>query len=108
MSTLFPEDRDLEGAREARDKAVEQVTENNLDWMSTVLPLALAWIRGKSQDDLFTTASLYGLGPQPREPRAWGGLMQRLRALGVIEPRGYTQVGLRKNHNRPMRLWRKK
>ncbi len=101
-------DFDWEGAEAAKQKAIDQVEENNETWGITALDIAVTWLEGQPKGALFCTADLYEHVDEPREPRAWGALMRTLARLKLCEKTDRTKPsGLKRNHHRPLAIWRK-
>jgi hypothetical protein len=97
---------DLAEARAARDKAIAQAVENAPDeWLAQAnrAVLSVAWrLHEFTADDIWAT----GL-PQPREPRALGGVLKALAKSGVIAKTGRFQSTARvRRHAAPVAIWR--
>jgi len=96
-------------ARQAREEAIERVTENaDAGW----LDLAVRAIRytAKHQayfttDDIWDLMETYGI-KGPREPRAMAAAIRHAQDEGVIRRTDdYTASNRKESHARPKRVW---
>ena len=103
---LFP----VRKAREARDRALKRVENNNQGWVAEALRYcetspALRSMREFSGEDLRVAIAPH-IG-QPRSPHAWGLVTRYLMERGVIVPTGsYKHMRSEKAHARLTRCYR--
>lgn len=102
---LFP----VRKAREARDRAMKRVENNNQGWLGHALrycesSLELRSIKEFSGEDLrVAIAPIVG---QPRSPHAWGLVTRYLMERGVIVPTGsHKHMRSEKAHARLTRVY---
>lgn len=96
-------------AREAREEAIERVTEHaDAEWLG----LAVRAIRyAAKHNDYFTTDDVWDLLEMykvqgPREPRAMAAAIRRAQAEGVIRRTSdYAASERKESHARPKRVW---
>ena len=92
---------DLFTAAAQRDRALEIVGENAGDWLGT----AVEAIRSvAARQATITSADIWPLVPETREPRAMGAAFVRARAEEIIEPTGLSRATERANA-RKLTVW---
>jgi hypothetical protein len=104
-----PIDKPAPNAREARDAAITQVSNNNEAWMDQCLK-SMPRIRASLPME-FTGEDVRKAfekeGRFPEHPNAWGALMNTASKRRIIEKTGnYTQMKMEQSHARETALWR--
>lgn len=103
---LFP----VKKAREARDRALKRVENNNQGWLAEALHYcetspALRSMKEFSGEDLRIAIAPH-VG-QPRSPHAWGLVSRYLMQRGIIVPTGhYINMKSEKSHARKTACYR--
>jgi hypothetical protein len=93
-----------------RDAAIQRVKDHaDPDWFDRAMEAGRHVAGRMSQfttDDLVAVMNAAGV-PPPREPRAWGPVMQQLAKDGVCVATDRTKNSVQpQNHGRMMRVWR--
>lgn len=91
------------------NKAIQQVIDNNQPFSEIYFQFAKEWVSKRfkqfTSDDIRKAFLDAGNDP-PREPRAFGGIMQSLSYKGLIFKTGETLKSARPEcHNRPLDCW---
>ena len=101
---------DLFGSREARDKALAQVSENAGDWMTVAFAHLLRLEHGLDHTGESIRAQLMASGcPPPHHHNAWGALIRCGVTRGVLVDSGrYSQMISRRSHARRTPVYRRR
>lgn len=99
---------DRESATAARDHSMAVVAENAGDeWMEAALEAVRETAERMAELTTDDVMDRYPDLPEPHNPRAWGPVMVRAKAEGIIESTGYMAASSRvSSHSRRKLLWR--
>ena len=98
-------------AEEAATQSIKRVAGNSKDDWVVVALRAARWLARKqptlTSESIWEVMETYYPDRSTPEPRAMGSIMRRIAASGVITATDQTvKSGKKKNHNRPLRVWK--
>lgn len=101
----------LTEAREARDTSIQQaedhVNRDHAGWSDQALAAVAEYALNADGPFMAEDVRRASDVPAPREPRAWGAVMQRAHRLKLITPAGFGHSRNKHAHLRPTALWRR-